>query len=297
MVYCWQKNWQILNRTNSTVGSGIQLPLCDTSAIQEPNVYSHNLWYRQTWITDESNRSNKWRNIPLPPYFRDHLRGMTVSSCTAERKMPQAFPAPSAEPHKEARPQAASCRHLHGPRGTNHTTPRRAPRSRCGAHTALRRLTAGVELLEKGTRMGELWRLYKARAGNPIHTKVRDMPKVRETLRLEGHLDIIYYILFLKEGQSCLTVSFLSTRTPRSSLGDLPPCLLPSWVQHLLFLAMKNLPHSPQPFKGSKWQPHGDLGQLPPHLWLHPIQSQAAAVQLKIYSITYRNIGKDLARV
>lgn len=209
MVYCWQKNWQILNRPNSTVGSGIQLPLCDTSAIQEPNVYSHNLWYRQTWMTDESNRSNKWRNIPLPPYFRDHLQGTTVSSCTAERKMPQAFSAPSAEPHKEARPQAASWRHLHGPTRNKPSDPPQGSLVLAAEHTQLYDCQRPMwELLDKGTRMDELLRSYEAGAGNPIHTKVRDMPKVIETLRLEGHLDIISYILFLKEGQSCLTVTF-----------------------------------------------------------------------------------------
>jgi len=48
----------------------------------------------------------------------------------------------------------------------------------------------------------------------------------------------------------------------------------------LLFPATKNLPHSPQPFKDSERQPHNATGQLPPRLWLHPIQCQATAAQL-----------------
>lgn len=62
-----------------------------------------------------------------------------------------------------------------------------------------------------------------------MHT--REMQKVIRKLKLEGHLDGIYEIFHLKERLSCLIVNLLSTRTPRSSLGDPLPFLLPSWIK------------------------------------------------------------------
>lgn len=128
MVYCWQKNWQILNRPNSTVGSGIQLPLHDTSAIQEPNVYRHNLWYRQTWITDESNRSNKRRNIPLPPYFRDHCGGRQFLHARLREKRHRHFQHLQQNHTKKQDGRRLPDAIPVDPRGTTQATLRRAPR-------------------------------------------------------------------------------------------------------------------------------------------------------------------------
>lgn len=95
------------------------------------------------------------RTFPLPPYFRAHFQGATVSPGTDDSKMPQAFSAPSAEPHKEARPLVASQCHLQRPRSP--TGQRRSmglPGAHCGARTALGLLTARVGAIGQGCKGG-----------------------------------------------------------------------------------------------------------------------------------------------